>query len=281
MATQSANELVVWKPPIDLGLQWYYRDLQRRVKAERFKFQKLRQQVLHVSNLYFSEFEELRNTVKRLRQEIRLVTRGTPLTVEQSAAQDNAYFSSGTEQLYNTQQMLRKDAVRKLWTLTNPDKYPDRRHLWDAVNVAYDLQDLGYMIELYLILTKEHDPWWRQTEGIAYQLQELERPGVSAKMLRSTPEFEIMRYHVIGKTARSKVIAEARLRDLAITLTNEFRYIINPKEFQDGNDESSRNQDQGEGPGQEHNQDEGTRHGNPGIAQQARSQGRDDEDVAG
>lgn len=226
---------MLYQPPINAGLQWYYLDLRRRVREERAKFQKVRKQILSVSNLYFSEFEELRQTVKRLRQDIRLVTRGTPLTVEQSSAEDNAYFASGTEQLWNTNQMLRKDAVRKLWKLTNPDKYPERRHLYDAVNVAYDLRDLGYLLELFLTLTKETDPWWRQTEGIAYQLQELERPNVSLKIMRSTPEFEVMRWHVVNKPDRAKAIAEARLRDLAITLNNELLYIINPKEFHHGN----------------------------------------------
>lgn len=255
-ATRSVSEaraLVPYRPPLDFALQWRYVDLRRQVKIQRAKYQKVRKQVLQISNLYFSQFEDLQKTVKRLRQEIRLVSRGTPLTVEQSSATDNAYFSSGTEQLYNTQQMLTKDAVRKLWKLTNPDKYPERRHLYDAVNVAYDLQDLGYLIELYLVLTEESNLWWRQTAGIAYVEQELERPIVSLKILRSTPEFAVMRWHIVNKPERAKSIAEARLRDLAVSLNNELLYIINPKEFNHGSPESSNEDCEGESSGLDQN----------------------------
>jgi len=259
MVTRSMSELVVWQPPISIGLQWRYRDLKRRVLHERMKYQKLRRQILDISNLYYLEFEELRNTVKRLRQEIRLVTRGTPLTVEQSTASDNAYYLSGTEQLWNTNQMLLKDAYRKLAKLTHPDKFPERRHLFDAINVAYDLQDLGYMIELYMSLTQEADMWWRQTEGIAYQLQELERPSVSLKMLRSSPEFGIMQAHVMRKPDVAKRRAEDRLRVLAVTLNNELMYILNPKEYLNGN-RTNEDQEGRESPGEaQHEGDQSSR----------------------
>lgn len=249
--------VVVYKEPLNLGLLWRYHELKRQVKVERFKFQKLRNQVLDVCNLYFSEFEDLQRRVKDLRRDIRLATRGTPLTIAQSSATDNAYYYHGTEQLFNTNQLLLKDAYRKLMKLTHPDKVPGRRHLFDAVNVAYDLQDLTYLIELYLILNDEPNLHWRQAQGIAYQQQELERPNVSTKRLRNAPEFGIMRAHVVKKTDAAKRLAELRLLDLVISLNNELMYILHPTHFQSENDHGSSEEGSQEGGNQNRGQ-EGT-----------------------
>lgn len=226
--TRSRNEVVVYKPALDLGLLWYYSKLKRDVQMERSKYQKLRQQVLSVCNLYFSQFEKEANVIKKLRQEIRYATKGTPATIEQSSITSDAYLFSGTEQLFNAQQHLLKDAHRKLMRLTHPDRGGDPE-LFHAVNAAYEEKDLTYMLELWIALKDESNLYWRQSEGIAYQLQECERPKVSAKMLRNAPEFRIMQLHVSGKKEQASVAALKYLQDLAITLNNELMSFFMPK----------------------------------------------------
>lgn len=243
---------------IDLGLLAEYYRLKPQVAVARNRYFKVHRQVLAVVNELYASYKEA-ETVVRLRREIRLATKGTPVTIEQNSISAAGYVSMGTEQLYNAESHLVTGAYKKLVTLVHPDREGGDLELFQLVNAAYHLKDLTYLQELYISLTKDSVAYRASTEGLAYLRQEIERPQVSLRLLQSTPEFKIARQYLGGHKLLARQQAHMRIKELVVVLGRELTYIttkhINPSsagasngnETQEGTDQVSESESRSSG----------------------------------
>jgi len=224
----SGTELVPYsRAVLNLPAVAEYRRLSKLIPQARSKFYRVHQQTLTVANLYFDKSEH-RDTVIRLRREIRLATRGTPATIAQDAITAAGYFSFGTEQLYNAEQHLVTSAYRMVRKLVHPDFNGGDRELFQLVNTAYRLRDLTFLQETYIMLVHSHDLFWAATKGLTYAKQEMERPKVSLHILQTTPEFQIARFHHTARYREASRLADARIKELIVNLNAELQHLLNP-----------------------------------------------------
>lgn len=221
-----SNIVVASATHIDPKRLRLYEYLKVRTAEEREKYARVAKQVNDVVKIYFDEFPELHSRVKHLRREIRFATKG----VLSDVISDESYATTGgTERLHSAQQHLLSRAYKFVANIVHPDKPKGDLNLFHQVQRAYDLGDLTFLTELYIRLEKEHDPRWRQYEGIEFWKRELERPRVSLKILQTSPEFSIVRLHASGNTINAKKLAEVRLNELAYALWQELQYILSPE----------------------------------------------------
>jgi hypothetical protein len=213
---------------IDLGRIHHYQLMWARVVRERLKYKRLYEQVLHICNGYYAEEESLTKIVVSLRREIRMQTRGTPVTIAQDAITTAGFIPQGTERLYNAQDHLLKVAYRMLAPLVHPDR-GGSDELFQTVVTAYRLKDMTFLQELYLRLTKDSLFWRSSDDAIAYCKQEIERPSMSLQILQQTAEFQIVRQHAQGKFKIAEKYAKQRLAALVVELQRELTYMINPE----------------------------------------------------
>jgi hypothetical protein len=228
MTTQPKTSLVAAdRAALNFPAVAEYRRLSRQIPKARERYYRVHQQTINVTNLYFEKSEH-RDTVVRLRREIRMATRGTPATIAQDSITAAGYVSFGTEQLYNAEQHLVTSAYRMVRKLVHPDFNGGDRELFQLVNTAYRLRDLTFLQETYIMLVHDHDLFWCATKGLAYARQELERPKVSLRVLQSTPEFDIVRAHNMGNHSGARILADARISELVVILNAELQHLLNP-----------------------------------------------------
>lgn len=208
-----------------------YDELKKQTAEAREKYARVANQVKEVVNKYFDEFPDLHARVKHLRREIRLATKGPKgVTVISDVIADDSYATTGgTEQLYSAQKHLISRAYKFVANIVHPDKPRGDIELFLQVRRAYELGDLTFLTELYFRLEKEHDPRWRQYEGVEFWKRELERPKVSLRVLQSSPEFAIVRNHASGNMSIAKELAKCRLNELNFELWGELQSILHKK----------------------------------------------------
>lgn len=209
---------------LDLSRLARYHITRERAIAARERYAKLAQQVTSIVNMYFEEFPEARDRVLRLRREIRIATRGVASDVGTSDLLESVAISQGvTEQLYAAQKHLVKAAYRVVVQLVHPDRSKYDAALFQQVQRAYEHNDLTFLQELYITLHKQPNLFWRQRDGVEFWEQEIERPTVSLRVLQSTPEFQICRAHMSGRTGEARERARKRLAELSFELWSELR----------------------------------------------------------
>jgi hypothetical protein len=211
---------------IDLARLALYRNLKERAAAARERYARLHTQVTSVAHSYFSEFPEY-ETVLRLRREIRIATRGVASDVGTADLFESGAITPGmTEQLFAAQKHLLKSAYRLVVPLVHPDRSKYVDSLFQQVQRAYEQGDLTFLQELYIRLRYERSLFWRQTAGIEFWQQEMERPTVSLRVLQTTPEFEICRAHLTGRMEHARRLARLRLVQLIVQLNAELRSLL-------------------------------------------------------
>lgn len=193
-----------------------------QVLKKRERVNRLIEGTLNVCNLY--KDEKLASQTKRLRNEIRLFTKGTGTTYSLDAPTERLYISDQNEQLYNANSILLKSAYRKLAMLTHPDKGGDEE-TFHAVNEAYRNRDLTFLQELWIALNHGNDLYWLLSEGFEYALQELERPDVNLELFRGNPMFAVNRLHTTGNKAKARVHMQQFQKSLIAKLFNELTYL--------------------------------------------------------
>lgn len=216
------------KPTIKLHKIYQYQLLKVKMLQARLDYSKLVKSVIVVCNLYTTNHQGILARIKSLRLDIRLVTKGTPVTHQQDALSSEVYISSNTEQLYNAEKALLKSTYRSVANRTHPDK-GGSADLFIAVNEAYRQGDLVFLRELWLSLNHVNDLYWIQSEGLQYCLQEIERPTVSLHILKTSPLFQVARLHHIGRAEACEQSMLEYLRNQEVALQREFSHLVNCK----------------------------------------------------
>lgn len=208
---------------INLASVHKYALLWEKVLLARLKFSNLVKSTIKVCTSYIDK--DLLVTTRRLRLEIRLATRGTGTNYSLDSVADDLYINANTEQLYNAQTVLLKSAYRKVAMLVHPDRGGDDE-MFNAVYSAYKNRDLTFLQEYYIMHTYSNDLFWKQSEGIDYALQELQRPAVSLEKFKSNPLYAVNRLHVISQKEKAQQAMKTYQLQLNVVLAAELKFIM-------------------------------------------------------
>lgn len=220
--------LVLWRPPLDLGMIAAYRLIRARAEQARVKHVRLMKQIDHSLTKSVEPHEDLIAEMDRLKRELRLLTRGTPLTEALSPTEPQHIFKS--DPLFNQRQhdaktVLLVRAYRQLAMLCHPDRVGGDKQLFEEVKTAYNMRDLNRLTTIYLSIVEGRNLYWQQGEGAYHYAVEAERYQVRMEMLRSQPEFIITRHYQSGQYSMAISFARDYLKGEIVALLNEINYL--------------------------------------------------------
>lgn len=214
---------------ISLENLYVYRFLMDSAAKESKEYASLVKQVEIIVNSYADQLPELSEEVTRLKLEIRLATRGIPVTVPMDAATATPVLQSDpnfNEQQFNAHSEVLKKAYKKVAMLSHPDRQGGSVEAFNEVTEAYSRRDLSSLTEIYISLCKGRNLYWQQsTEGISYASTEFDRPRANLQLLKTNPIFTIARYHMAGKVHSAKQAMQRYLESEIVSLLTELSHL--------------------------------------------------------
>lgn len=228
--------LVLYRPPIDLANLYVYHRLYTEALKEGEKFKQLTQYMDRVLEIYSEQHEDLCVERLRLKLEIRLITKGTPVTEPMTVVPETV---ENFERLTESQKIafteLLKKAYRAAASLCHPDKGGDK-DAFAELEEAYRHRDLIRVTAIYISLSRGRNLYWQASDdGIEWASTELNRPVVKQEMLKSTPLYEIVKNHVHSRVLR----ANALMREYIVSEIRTLQAELHHLRTQNGNQENS------------------------------------------
>jgi hypothetical protein len=198
-----------------------------------------------VLEIYSEHHEKLCVERLRLKLEIRLITKGTPVTEPMSSIPETVenYDRLSESQRIAFTELLKK-AYRAAAPLCHPDKGGDT-DVFAELSEAYRHRDLIRVTSIYITLSRGRNLYWQASEeGIEWASTELNRPTVQQEKLKSTILYDIVRNHVSGKVFKANNLMQEYLVGEIQILLNELDFL---RTQNNGNQESREDQGQIEG----------------------------------
>ncbi len=230
MQNSSSNSLVLYsQATVNLGNLWAYTKLMGGAAQQRQAFTKLMATVTETLDMYAQDYPELIDELNRLRLDIRLVTKGVPVTAPLDSASAHPVLTHSpeyNEQQYNAFTHLLRSAYKKVAMLCHPDRPGGSAELFKELTEALETRDLSKITLMYTELSAGRNLYWQQSEqAVDHASTELARPQAQLKQLRSSPAFAIARYHVVGAFAQATRAMERHLKSEIVELLNELQYL--------------------------------------------------------
>jgi hypothetical protein len=226
------NDLVLYtEARIDIANLWLHSILMTSFRTEKPKVRKLIDQLNTLLTMYQKRFPDLIDKKTELQLEIRLLTRGTPVTEPMSVADCNAIGLDAAQGLSEQQKVaigeILKKAYRKCAMICHPDRGGDLED-FQELKEAYAAYDLQRITELYLLLSKKRNLFWQSTdEGVEFASTQLNRTQVQMAGMRASPQYRVVQYHIAGWPDRAQDSMRSILLSQIQTLMNELNYLRN------------------------------------------------------
>jgi|SRR6478736_242280 len=226
-----------------------YRKLRMASDVQRLRYQKTVDQTNRIVDRLATEFCEVElNEIERLRRELRLLVKGTPLIEELTPADKEPLLRSDpgfSQTQYDAHTAVLKRVYRKLAQKLHPDKGGDRT-VWDEVEVAFGMRDLNRLNAIWFSIIEGRNLYWQQSDGVYHVSSEYHRYGVELELLKQTPGWRAARLHIAGSVNTAVDIVRLFLADKIAALLNEINYVIT-KEIQNGEERRQEGENQGLG----------------------------------
>lgn len=222
--------LVVWKPPLDLAMLAAYRKVRAATEKQREYYNRVIKQVNHIVGKLAEEFcaRELEH-IEDLQRELRLITKGTPLTEALTPADKEPVMTSTpgfSQRQYDAHTELLKRAYRKLAMLCHPDREGGDQSVFHEVETAYAMRDLNRLNAIYLSIVQGRNLYWQQSEGVYHVSSEFERYRVELELMQQTAGWRATRLYLAGQVNSAAEIVRVYLTDKIAALHNEINYVI-------------------------------------------------------
>lgn len=223
--------LVPFGQTIDLPNLFVYNYLYNASKKEKEKTDKLIAYLDSVLSYYSTHHEKLCEERLRLRLEIRLITKGTPVTEPMTDLADSesiAAYNQMTESQRIAFTELLKKSYKAVAMLCHPDRGGDPE-VFKELEEAYRDRDLTRINSMWISLTRGRNLYWQSSEeGIEWASTELNRPMVTQEKLKSTPLYDIVRQHACGKIFKANALMHDYLKMEIFKLMKELDFLRNP-----------------------------------------------------
>jgi hypothetical protein len=211
---------------INLANLWAFNTLRKESAKRKAEYLKLLEGMHLICEIYADKFPDILDKIKEIRLDIRLITRGTPVTEPMLDADEPIFTDSHSQQLYDAESALLKQAYKKAAQTTHPDRLGGNSDLFDLVNKAYKARDLAELTELYLFAVNKANLWWQQsTEAVLYATMEMERPRTQLNQLKATPLFKVSRYHTVGRFDLAEEAMQQHLLNEVSRLVGELNFL--------------------------------------------------------
>lgn len=232
----TGTSLILVDQKIDLANLYVYNYLYSASKKEKAKTDKLIQYLDSVLAFYSKHHEKLCEERQRLRLEIRLITKGTPVTEpmdDLAESESITQYNQMTESQRIAFTELLKKAYKAVAMLCHPDREGGSVQVFQELEAAYADRDLTRINSMWLSLTKGRNLYWQSSEeGVDWASTELNRPMVTQEKLKSTPLYDIVRQHACGKVFKANALMHAYLKEEILKLMMELEHLRN----QNGNE---------------------------------------------
>ena len=223
--------LVLWRPPLNLGMIAAYNKLRSAAEKQRAYYNKVINQVNFVVGKLAEDFcEKELDHIDELRRELRLITKGTPLTEALTPEDKEPLLTSNpgfSQRQYDAHTEVLKKAYRKLAMLCHPDREGGDQSVFQEVETAYAMRDLNRLNAIYLSIMQGRNLYWQQSEGVYHVSSEYHRYGVELELLQQTAGWRATRLYLAGQVNSAVGIVQVYLRDKIAALINEINYVIN------------------------------------------------------
>lgn len=235
---------VVWRPPLNLAMIAAYHKLRAASDIQRLRYTRTIDQVNSLLNRVSEEHCEAElNEIERLQRELRLITKGTPVTEALMPEDKEPVLLSDpnhNQRQYDAETQLLKVTYRKLAQRLHPDKGGDI-DTWSEVDVAYKMRDINRLNAIWFSITEGRNLYWQQSSGVYHVSSEYQRYDVELEMLKQTPGWRATRLYLAGQVNTAVDLVRLYLLDKIAALMNEINYVIT-KDTQNGK-EGKRDQD--------------------------------------
>ena len=162
--------LVLWRPPLDLAMLAAYNKMRDATDRQRNYYRRVVKQVDSiVGRLAEEHCQKELDKIEELQRELRLITKGTPLTEALTPEDKEPILTSKpgfSQRQYDAHTEVLKRAYRKLAMRCHPDREDGDRSLWDEVETAYGMRDINRLNAIYLSIVQGRNLYWQQSEGV-------------------------------------------------------------------------------------------------------------------
>jgi hypothetical protein len=168
--------------------------------------------------------------IEDLQRELRLITKGTPLTEALTPADREPILTSTpgfSQRQYDAHTEVLKRAYRKLAMLCHPDRDGGDQSVFQEVEVAYAMRDINRLNAIYLSIVQGRNLYWQQSEGVYHVSSEYERYRVELELMQQTAGWRATRLYLAGQVNSAAEIVRIYLTDKIAALHCEINYIIN------------------------------------------------------
>jgi hypothetical protein len=221
--------LVVWRPPLDIAMLAAYRKVRAAADKQREYYNRTVKQIDHIVNKLADEHCVAEcERIDELQRELRLITKGVPLTEALTTDDKNPLLSTTpgfSQRQYDAHTQVLKNAYRKLAMLCHPDREGGDRQLWGEVEAAYGMRDIKRLNAIYLSIVQGRNLYWQQGEGVYHVSSELERYRVELEMMKQTAGWRASRWFLAGAVNTAVEVVRAFMLERIAALLNEINYI--------------------------------------------------------
>jgi hypothetical protein len=223
-------KLVLWRPPLDLAMLAAYNKMRAAAEKQRTYYERVIKQVDHIVGRLANDYceKELLH-IEDLQRELRLITKGTPLTEALSPDDKEPILTSTpgfSQRQYDAHTELLKKAYRKVAMLCHPDREGGDHSVFQEVEIAYKMRDLNRLNAIYLSILQGRNLYWQQSEGVYHVSSEYHRYGVELELLQQTAGWRATRLYLAGQVNSAAEIVRVYLTDKVAALLNEINYVI-------------------------------------------------------
>lgn len=213
--SQKDYSLIVVNPPHETVLRSYSAHLQKRARAMRSKYAKLRDQSESVFYSLTMEFPHLVERIKQVQEELALRAQGTRDTVGSLDRSSDRKFDSNNPEKVSDRYLL-KNAYRMASAIAHPDKGGSAED-FAAVHAAYQAGDLASLQEF--VITRNSKVLIDQ---IRYWETEVLKPEAQWEQYRASPPHLIATAKLSGNTYVARFYTVQFLNLTLKSLLNQF-----------------------------------------------------------
>ncbi len=214
-------------PALNLINLYIFDYMLQATRENRARLDRVIDQVNNVTDRLISNCPKAADEILRLRLEIRLEQRGTPVT-EPLASNDHRMIDDShlTEAQYTAKSMLLKQAFKAVAQVVHPDKTTGDADLFRQAKDAYNHRDLDELNYIYVNAVHVHNLYWRNSvDGHEYMETAQAKAHVRLTMLQQSRVFAIVRHYQAGRVVMAQQMMQQYLDERVLELMNELTHV--------------------------------------------------------
>lgn len=214
-------------PALNLINLYMFQQLLDRCIKRRAEYERVANEVNTVSDVLILKYPKIADEILRLRLDIRLELRGTPVTEPMDSLDPRMHEDSHlTEAQYAARTLLLKRAYKAVAQVTHPDREGGSEELFKQTGDALKYRDLDELNYIYVNAVHVRNLYWRNSSiGHEYIGTTSDKYCVRLELLRKSTGFAIVRHYRSGRIQLAQQMMQQHLEQRVLELMMELDYI--------------------------------------------------------